>query len=265
MTFVIIYSHSKLMTLLNFILRKIVKIILFFNITLWWPFVADGGPLSPCSTVRSTAVNWSFWGYRFRFLKFETSSESTRHGGMYDQGARSFGSISRANGFHSVRNISNSFKMCPTRAFFNPQMLFSIKKLQKSSILTLKADEVSISTPLLTCQTLKKSILRKISLDHSKNWNKLTNLIPQVLHFMTFLMHEISKLLQMHQIDLICSIWYGLYQTSFCQAISWVGFVSILTLPRYELDKQLQVQMLNNYCKSSRSSRTSSEPTGPYP
>ena len=156
------------MTLLNFILRKIVKIILFFNITLWWPFVADGGPLSPCSTVRSTAVNWSFWGYRFRFLKFETSSESTRHGGMYDQGARSFGSISKANGFHSVRNISNSFKMCPTRAFFNPQMLFPIKKLQKSSILTLKADEVSISTPLLTCQTLKKSILRKISLDHSK-------------------------------------------------------------------------------------------------
>ena len=45
---------------------------------------------------------------------------------------------------------------------------FPSKKLQKSSILTLKADEVSISTPLLTCQTLKKSILRKISLDHSK-------------------------------------------------------------------------------------------------
>lgn len=109
------YAHSKLMTLLNLILRKIVKIILFFNITLWWPFVADGSPLSPCSTVRLTAVNWSFWGYRFRFLKFETSSESTRHGGMYDQGARSFGSINGANGFHSVRkyfqqlqNVSNS-------------------------------------------------------------------------------------------------------------------------------------------------------------
>ena len=71
------YAHSTLMTLLNLILRKIVKIILFFNITLWWPFVADGSPLSPCSTVRSTAVNWSFWGYRFRFLKFETLS---RHG-----------------------------------------------------------------------------------------------------------------------------------------------------------------------------------------
>ena len=185
------------MTLLNLILRKIVKIILFFNITLWWPFVADGSPLSPCSTVRSTAVNWSFWGYRFRFLKFETSSESTRHGGMYDQGARSFGSISRANGFHSVRNISNSFKMCPTRAFFNPQMLFSIKKF---SFLTLRADEASISTALLTRQALKKSILRKISLDHSKKLKKLTNSIPWVLDFMTFLMHEISKLLQMHQI-----------------------------------------------------------------
>ena len=140
--------------------------------------------------------------------------------------------------------------MCPTRAFFNPQMLFSIKKF---SFLTLRADEVSISTALLTRQALKKSILRKISLDHSNKLKKLTNLIPKVLHFMTFLMHEISKLLQMHQIDLICSIWYGLYQTSFCQAISWVGFVSILTLPRYELDKQLQVQILISYSKPSRS------------
>ena len=149
-------------------------------------------------------------------------------------------------------NISNSFKMCPTRAFFNPQMLFSNKKLQKFLILTLRADEVSISTALLTRQTLVKSILRKISLDHSKKLKKLTNLIPKVLHFMTFLMHEISKLVQMHRIDLIWSMWYGLYQTSFCQAISWVGFVSILTLPRYELDKQLQVQILINYGKSPR-------------
>ena len=146
--------------------------------------------------------------------------------------------------------------MCPTRAFFNPQMLFSNKKLQKFSILTLRADEVSISTALLTRQTLEKSILRKISLDHSKKLKKLTNLIPKVLHFMTFWMHEISKLLQMHQIDLICSIWYGLYQTSFCQAISWVGFVSILTLPRYELDKQLQVQILISYRKPSRIPKT---------
>ena len=73
-------------------------------------------------------------------------------------------------------NISNSFKMCPTRAFFNPQMLFSNKKLQKFLILTLRADEVSISTALLTRQTLEKSILRKISLDHSKKLKKTDEL-----------------------------------------------------------------------------------------
>ena len=150
--------------------------------------------------------------------------------------------------------------MCPTRAFFNPQMLFSNKKLQKFLILTLRADEVSISTALLTRQTLVKSILRKISLDHSielqKNWRIRYNWYERYLISWHTRHSRAPNASNCTDMDLIWSIWYWFYQTSFCQPLSWVGFVSFLTLPRYDLDKQLQVHMPKYYSQTPSSSKT---------
>ena len=149
---------------------------------------------------------------------------------MYDQGdQRSFGSINTnafANGLHSVRNISHSFKMCPTRTFFstffNKKGFKKFKNL-KFSNLTLNADEVLV---LLcpACQTLEKSILRKISLITQKNC-KNTDEYDTTDTKGTWFHDNLDILeLQMHRIALIWT-WYGLYDIGFIKRASVISYL----------------------------------------